>query len=82
MLEPLENPFGPKVLPSLRYAVLSPMCPGRTQKPLTSEDRRLLLGASLRVLGHRFICGKTIFKDDVIRVVSLADDATCVTTNR
>lgn len=45
------------------------------QKPQTSEDRRLLLGASLRVLGHRFVCGKPIFKDDVIRVASLADDA-------
>lgn len=49
------------------------------QTPLTPEDRRLLLGASLRLLGHRFICGKTIFKDDVIRVASLADDSVCVT---
>lgn len=30
VLEPLENPFGPKVL-SMSYAV-SPMCPGRTDQ--------------------------------------------------
>lgn len=42
--------------------------------PLTPADRRLLLGASLRVLGHRFTSGKPIFKDDVARVVALADD--------
>jgi hypothetical protein len=31
VLEPLENPFGPKVLPMSRY-VVSPMSPGRTEK--------------------------------------------------
>jgi hypothetical protein len=42
---------------------------------LAPEDRRLLLGASLRLLGRRFSCGKPILQSDVIRVVSLADDA-------
>jgi len=45
------------------------------QTYLTPEDRRLLLGASLRLLGHRYIYGKPILQDDVIRVASLADDA-------
>jgi hypothetical protein len=45
------------------------------ETPLAREDRRLLLGASLRLLGHRFICGKPILQDDVIRMASLADDA-------
>jgi len=43
--------------------------------PVTPEERRLLLGASLRLLGHRFFCGKSILQDDVLRVASLADDA-------
>lgn len=43
--------------------------------PLSPEDRRLLLGASLRLLGHRFTCGKSILQGDVLRVASLADDA-------
>jgi hypothetical protein len=47
---------------------------GQLESPLTPEDRRLLLGASLRLLGHRFSCGKPILQDDVIRVASLADD--------
>ncbi len=55
---------------------------GNQRKPLNPEDRRLLLGASLRLLGHRFVCGKPIFKDDVIRVAALADEGTCVKTNR
>jgi hypothetical protein len=41
---------------------------------LTPEDRRLLLGASIRLLGHRYAIGKPILQDDVIRVASLADD--------
>jgi hypothetical protein len=45
------------------------------EPPLTPEDKRLLLGASLRLLGHRFTCGKPILQDDVIRVALLADDA-------
>jgi hypothetical protein len=45
------------------------------EPPLTPEDKRLLLGASLRLLGHRFVCGKPILRDDVIRVASLADNA-------
>ncbi len=43
--------------------------------PMSSEDRRLLLGANLRLLTHRFSCGQPIFQDDVIRTASLADDA-------
>jgi hypothetical protein len=46
----------------------------KTETELSSSDRRLLLGASLRLLGHRFICGKPILQDDVMRVASLADD--------
>jgi hypothetical protein len=49
--------------------------PSQHQTPLTPEDRRLLLGASLRLLGHRYANGKPIFSDDVIRVASMADDA-------
>jgi hypothetical protein len=43
--------------------------------PITREDRRLLLGASLRLLGHRFTCGKPILQNEVLRVASLADDS-------
>ena len=43
--------------------------------PLRPEDRRLLLGASIRLLRRRFACGKPILQDDVIRIASLADDA-------
>lgn len=42
---------------------------------LSRCDRRLLLGSSLRLLRHRFVCGKPILQDDVLRVASLADDA-------
>jgi hypothetical protein len=41
---------------------------------LTRTHRRLLLGASLRLLGRRFSCGKPILQEDVARVASLADD--------
>lgn len=40
---------------------------------LTPRDRRLLLGASLRLLVQRFECGQPILKDDVARLASLAD---------
>lgn len=43
--------------------------------PISVEDRRLLLGASIRLLGRRFSRGKPILHDDVIRVAALADDA-------
>jgi hypothetical protein len=43
--------------------------------PLSRPDRRLLLGASLRVLQDRFSHGRPIFQSDVLRVVTLADDA-------
>jgi hypothetical protein len=39
----------------------------------------LLLGASLRLLGHRFTCGKAILKGDVTRIALLADDVVCAT---
>ena len=42
---------------------------------LTRPDRRLLLGASLRVLQDRFSHGRPIFQSDVLRVATLADDA-------
>jgi hypothetical protein len=43
---------------------------------LSRPDRRLLLGASLRVLHDRFSHGRPIFQSDVLRVATLADDAT------
>lgn len=46
-----------------------------SESSLSPEDRRLLLGASLRLFSHRFSCGKPILQDDLIRVASLADDA-------
>jgi hypothetical protein len=45
------------------------------EPPLNPEDRRLLLGASLRLLGNRFTCGKKILQEDVIRIASFADEA-------
>jgi hypothetical protein len=42
---------------------------------LTRADRRLLLGASLRLICHRFLHGQPIFQDDVIRIATFADDA-------
>jgi hypothetical protein len=47
----------------------------KSEIELSHEDRRLLLGASLRLLGRRFSCGKPILQSDVIRAASLADDA-------
>jgi hypothetical protein len=44
-------------------------------RPLSRPDRRLLLGASLRVLHDRFSHGRPIFESDLLRVASLADDA-------
>lgn len=43
-------------------------------RSITPADRRLLLGASLRLLSHRFSSGKPILQDDVTRVALLADD--------
>ena len=42
---------------------------------LNRSNRRLLLGATLRLLVRRFGHGQPIFQDDVIRAASLADDA-------
>jgi hypothetical protein len=33
-LQPLDNPFGPKVLPLCHRCVLLPMCPGRTMRQM------------------------------------------------
>jgi hypothetical protein len=41
---------------------------------LARADRRLLLGASLRLLVHRFSAGRPVLQNDVIRAASLADD--------
>jgi len=45
------------------------------QIELTAGARRLLLGASLRLLGHRFSRGQLILRDDLLRAATLADDA-------
>jgi len=50
------------------------------EAPLSRPDRRLLLGASLRVLHDRFSHGRPIFQSDVLRVATLADDAREQTT--
>lgn len=42
---------------------------------LTVAERRLLLGASLRLLERRHTCGKKIFKNDLVRLSRFADDA-------
>jgi len=41
---------------------------------LTTADRRLLLGASIRLLGHRCTCGKPILRNDILRLTDFADD--------
>lgn len=46
---------------------------------LSSEDRHLLLGASLQILARRFVFGVPILKCDVLRVASLADDGSAPT---
>jgi hypothetical protein len=43
---------------------------------LSSEDRRVLLDASLRLLTRRCRCGQPIFADDLVRLTSLVDVAT------
>jgi hypothetical protein len=62
----------------LTQPISSPLQESSTQAgevELSRCDRRLLLGSSLRLLRHRFVCGKPILRDDVLRVASLADDA-------
>jgi len=46
-----------------------------SSESLSPADRRLLLGASLRLLSYRFTSGKPISQADVLHVASLADDA-------
>jgi hypothetical protein len=54
----------------------NPGCVVKPSRPrLSGSDRRLLLGASLRVLHDRFSHGRPIFESDLLRVASLADDA-------
>jgi len=42
--------------------------------PLDRFDRRILLGGSLRLLVWRFRTGRPIFRADLQRLTSLADD--------
>jgi hypothetical protein len=48
---------------------------GRLGNSRSRPDRRLLLGASIRVLQDRFVHGRPICRDDIVRVAALADDA-------
>ena len=41
---------------------------------LARADRRLLLGASLRLLAAKFSHGRPIFQNEVLRLALLADD--------
>jgi hypothetical protein len=41
---------------------------------LARTDRRLLLGASLRLLTAKFSHGRPILQNDVLRLAQLADD--------
>jgi hypothetical protein len=43
VLEPLENPFGSKVLPMSLIRCVSPMCPGRTRGKLGTRTPDLLV---------------------------------------
>ena len=52
----------------------NPPVPSQPEMFLSGPDRRLLLGASLRLLSRRFSYGKPILQNDVLRVASLADD--------
>jgi len=45
------------------------------EKVLTPSDRRLVLGASLRLLVRRFSTGKPIVRDDLVRLAKFADDS-------
>jgi hypothetical protein len=41
---------------------------------LSRRDRRILLGASLRLLARRFSCGRPVLRADLARLFSFADD--------
>jgi hypothetical protein len=41
---------------------------------ISLEDRRCLLGASLRLLSRRFSLGQKILRDDLVRLAAYADD--------
>jgi hypothetical protein len=45
------------------------------EKVLSRSDRRILLGASLRLLLRRLASGRPVFRSDVVRAAALADDA-------
>jgi hypothetical protein len=51
------------------------------EKALTPSDRRQVLGASLRLLGHRLGTGKPILRDDVVRLAKFADDSQLESTS-
>jgi hypothetical protein len=42
--------------------------------PLGREERRRLLGASIRLLGYRYDAGKRISREDFARIALFADD--------
>jgi hypothetical protein len=44
------------------------------QTAIADEDRRVLLGASLRLLARKFSSGQPISRDDFVRVATFADD--------
>jgi hypothetical protein len=45
------------------------------EEPITLGARRLLLGASIRLLTNRFNCGLPVLQEDLLRLGRLADDA-------
>jgi hypothetical protein len=47
----------------------------RLAKDLSWQDRRILLGANLRLLSHRLRHGFPVLTGDISRMVGLADDA-------
>jgi hypothetical protein len=46
----------------------------RQLKPISTSDKRLLLGATLRLLGHKFVLGKRISREELLHAASLADE--------
>jgi len=42
---------------------------------LNAKDRRLCLGSMLRFVIRRYGCGQSVLREELLRIVSLADDA-------
>jgi hypothetical protein len=42
---------------------------------LNAENRRVFLGSMLRLVIRRYRCGQPVLRDDLRRLVALADDA-------